>query len=470
MPLINESADMTIHSIDVPHGVFSRIYRFDDGQTLVVAYRTPSQLMIQLEGDSAEVWQLLFDAKGKIEPALKYIIANGEFSGNPKLEAQEALNEFIAELHTSGLLGVAPPAKMCGDLTVGDAVDPQRNTTMQVAQIMADHHILYSLVLELTYRCNEKCVHCYMPDKRKGRELSLAEIETLLDQFVLLGGFQIQLTGGEALLRKDFPEILKAVTRRGLLPSITTNLTLLDDHLLEVIVAAAPYSVGCSVYSARSELHDAITNVKGSLSKTMAAAAKLREHGVPVVLKSPLMRDTAPYWREIETLARDTDCANQFDLHITAQNDGGSNPLAQRVTDPSVLNDIFSSNYYKLTVNDEPMAEMVAIDPDATICGAGAASLTLSPDGTIRPCIGLTNPLGRFPEQSLENIWNDSPFFAQWASLKLKDIEQCGKCPKLPWCSKCPGAWQAEHGDFKRPTPYTCQLAGAWRSAAISKS
>ena len=51
-------------------------------------------------------------------------------------------------------------------------------------------------------------------------------------------------------------------------------------------------------------------------------------HGIPVILKSPLMRDTAPHWREIENLARDTDCANQFDLHITAQNDGGTNPLA----------------------------------------------------------------------------------------------------------------------------------------------
>jgi radical SAM protein with 4Fe4S-binding SPASM domain len=454
--------------IKIPHGVFSRIYRFQGGQTLAVVYRTPCQLMVQLEGDSAEVWQLLFDAKGNTEQALNYILTNGEFSDNREVEAQTTLDEFINELHVNGLLGERPPAKMPRDLTVGDAVDPQRNTTMQVAQIMADHHILYSLVLELTYRCNEKCVHCYMPDMRKGKELSLTEIEILLDQFVALGGFQIQLTGGEALLRKDFPQILKAVTQRGLLPSITTNLTLLDDQLLDAIAAAAPYSVGCSVYSARPELHDAITKVKGSFDKTMAAAARLREHGIPVILKSPLMRDTAPHWRELEILAHDADCANQFDLHITAKNDGGRDPLAQRVTDPTVLHDIFSSNYYKLTVNDEPMAEMVAVDPDANICGAGAASLTLSPDGTIRPCIGLTDPLGCFPDVSLESIWNGSPFFAQWANLKLKDIDPCGQCPKLPWCSKCPGAWQAEHGDVKRPTAYTCQLAGAWKAAAIS--
>ncbi|MDO8813538.1 MAG: radical SAM protein [Gallionella sp.] len=256
---------MTI--ITIPHGVFSRLYRLSDDQTLAVVYRTHSQLLLQLEDDSAEVWQLLFDAKGNTDQALDYIRANGEFLGDPDVEARQTLNEFIEELHSNGLLGDVPPAKMCGDLTVGDAVDPQRNTTMQVAQIMADHHILYSLVLELTYRCNEKCVHCYMPDMRKGKELSLAEIENLLDQFIALGGFTIQLTGGEALLRKDFPQILKAVTRRGLLPSITTNLTLLDDRLLKAIVEAAPYSVGCSVYSARPELHDAITKVKGSCQK-----------------------------------------------------------------------------------------------------------------------------------------------------------------------------------------------------------
>ena len=460
--------DFCVGKIQIPHGVFSRIYRFNDGKTLAVVYRTPSLLMLQLEDDSAEVWQLLFDAKGDTGPAFDYILANGEFSGDPEAEARETLKQFIEELHSNGLLGDSPPTKMCSDQTFGNVVDPRRNSTMQVSQIMADHHILYSLVLELTYRCNEKCVHCYLPDRKKGKELSLPEIEILLDQFVALGGFHIQLTGGEPLLRKDFKQILKAVTQRGLLPSITTNLTLLDDQLLEAIAEVAPVSVGCSVYSARPELHDAITKVKGSLAKTMAAAAKLRERGIPVILKSPLMRDAAPHWREIETLARDNDCANQFDLHITAQNDGGSDPLAQRVTDPAVLHDIFSSNYYKLTVNDEPMAEMVAVDPDASICGAGAAGVALSPDGTIRPCIGLTNLLGRFPDVSLETVWNGSPFFAQWATQKLKDIDPCGQCSKLPWCSKCPGSWQAEHGDVMRPTAYTCQLAGAWKAAAAS--
>lgn len=455
--------------IRIPRGIFSRIYRFDDGLTLAVVFRTPSQIMIQLEGDSAEVWQLLFDAKGNTEQALNYIRTNGEFSGDPEVAARGTLDGFIDELHSNGLLGDVPPAKSCRDLTVGDAVDPQRNTAMQVIQIMAEHRVLYHLVLELTYRCNEKCVHCYLPNKRKGKELTLAEIESVLDQFVALGGFQIQLTGGEALLRKDFPQILKAVTQRGLLPSITTNLTLLDDRLLDAIVEAAPYSVGCSVYSARPELHDAITKIKGSFSKTMAAAARLRKHGIPVILKSPLMRDTAPHWRELEKLASDMDCANQFDLHITAQNDGGINPLAQRVTDPIVLDDIFSSNYYKLAINDEPMSELVSIDPDAMICGAGEAGLAISPDGTIRPCLGLSNALGRVPDVSLDFVWNHSPFFAHWASLKLRDIDPCGQCSKLSWCSKCPGAWQAEHGDFKRPTAYTCQLAGAWKAAAIPK-
>lgn len=456
-------------NVSIPHGVFSRLYRLPTDSKLAVVFRTPSQLMLQLEDDSAEVWQRLFDAKGDPRPAIEYIRNHGNFSGDPEVEACQTLTEFLQDLHANGLLGEAEPISMRTDPSVGNTFDPQRNSVMQVGQLMADHHILYSLVLELTYRCNEKCIHCYLPEQRKGKELSLFQIENLLDQFIALGGYHIQLTGGEALLRKDFIQVLEAVTRRGLIPSITTNLTLLNERLLQAIVSAAPYSVGCSVYSARPELHDAVTKVKGSLGKTIAAARTLRQHGIPVILKSPLMRETAPHWREIEALANECDCAYQFDLHITAQNDGGNNPLASRVTDPEVLRDIFSSRHYKLTVNDEPMIEMIAVDPEATICGAGSSGLAISPDGTIRPCLGLTNPLGHFPEVSLESVWRDSPFFAQWASLKLKDIDPCGQCPKLPWCSKCPGAWQAENGDPKRPTPYTCQLAGAWKETAISK-
>lgn len=461
---------MQIDSLKIPSGVFSRLYNLPAGPSVSVAYHTPSQSVVLFEGDSAEVWWRIFRSGGETASARQYILQNGQFDGNPEEEASAILDGFVENLLSSSLLAAhdasGAPNRISSHLesksSVRSAVEKSENPELAIGQFMADHHILYSLVLELTYRCNEKCVHCYLPQETRLPELTLPQLDTLMEEFVELGGLQIQLTGGEALFRKDFVEILGLVKRHKLVTSITTNLTLLTDEILKAIIDLCPRSVGCSIYSARPDLHDSITLVQGSFEKSVRSIRKLRAAGVPVIIKSPLMKTTAPHWREIEALARELGCEYQFDLSITAKNDGKLSPLAQRVDDQDVLMDIFSSRYYKLFVGDEPMSEMVGPSPDAGLCGAGASGLAIGPDGTIRPCIGLNLPLGQWPKTTLRQVWSESPFFAEFGAIKLHDISPCNNCPDLKSCSRCPGAWLAEHGDYRTPTPYTCSLARTW--------
>jgi radical SAM protein with 4Fe4S-binding SPASM domain len=397
-------------------------------------------------------------------------LQNGTFGVDPVSEAEAALGGFVENLRTSNLISASVPNRADheevtpSEPSVKSAVDAKENPELEIGQFMADHRILYSLVLELTYRCNEKCVHCYLPEQTVLPELSLHQIDALLEEFVALGGLQIQLTGGEALFRKDFIRILGLAKKHCLVTSITTNLTLLNNDILTAIVDISPRSVGCSIYAARPELHDAITLVKGSFEKSVRSIRLLRAAGIPVIIKSPLMKTTAPNWREIEALAKELGCEYHFDLSITAKNDGNLSPLALRVEDRKVLDDIFSSRYYKLYVGDELMSTMSGPSPEASLCGAGASGLAVSPDGTIRPCIGLGIPLGLWPQNSLGEVWRESPFFAEFGGIKMRDISPCNCCSEFAYCSRCPGAWLAERGDFRKPSPYTCQLARAWAS------
>jgi len=90
------------------------------------------------------------------------------------------------------------------------------------------------------------------------------------------------------------------------------------------------------------------------------------------------MRSTAPHWREIERLAQELDCEYQFDLSITAKNDGGLSPVSHRVEDAAVLKDIFASRYYKLYAGNEPMSALTSPSPEAGLCGGGGGSLHLT--------------------------------------------------------------------------------------------
>ncbi|MBK8636878.1 MAG: radical SAM protein [Chromatiaceae bacterium] len=330
---------------------------------------------------------------------------------------------------------------------------------------MGDHRVCYSLTLETTYRCNERCVHCYLPDETHLNELTLDQIDRLFGEFHALGGFSLGLTGGEVGVRKDFADILDLARKYGFLTGTLSNLTRFSDAMLARIIEHRPKSVSCSIYSADPAIHDGVTRLEGSFQRSLRAIETLREGGVTVAIKTFLMKHTAAGWREVEALAERLGCGFQMDLSITAKNDGGHSPLAQRVLDPATLQDVFRSPLYRLTIMGEPLGSGQGPDQTASLCGAGAAGLVVSPDGTVQPCIGMTEALGKFPSDALASIWHGAPFFQRWAALTLADVP-CGQRADLRTCSRCPGAWHAEHGSYTQPTEYNCLLAHAWSGAS----
>ena len=445
----------------IAKGVATRKYSINDQKTACVAYHTPSQSVVFLEGDAAEVWWHIYSSNGDCEHALRYIRQHGTFEDETE-GSLVVLTKFLEELQNSNLVGQIKEDGCHHESNVARGIDPTQNPELEIGQFMADHHVLYSLVLELTYRCNERCVHCYLPSDTRVSELSTPQIVSLLQEFSSMGGLLLQLTGGELLVRRDIIEILRIVKAQGFVTSITSNLTLMTDDILNAIADIHPRIVGCSIYGATAELHDAVPTIKGSFDKSVRSIHALRSAGIPVILKCPLLRSTAPHWRDVERLAHDLDCEYQFDLSITAKNDGGLSPVPHRVEDLTLLKDIFASRYYKLYAGDEPMITLTNPSPEAGLCGAGAAGLCVSPDGTIRPCIGMNVPIGSWPQTTLAQIWHTSKFLSHFGAIRLRDIPECRECPDFAFCSRCPGAWHAETGDFRKPTSYACTLAHVW--------
>lgn len=449
-------------------GVFSRKYVFPTGQAYGIAYHTPSQTVTSFEDDSANVWASIWESHGDTTKALDYILQNGTFENDPRAEASATLDAFISSLIQGNLLLREDQSdeiisrKPDKDKNLRHVVDPEMNPEQEIAQVMADHRILHSLTLEVTYSCNEQCLHCYLPENKMAAQLSLEQLERLLTEFKTLGGFSVLITGGEPLVRKDIIAIFDLVKKLGLIVSLNSNLTLMTDSIIDAICGLYPRSVGCSIYSADPDLHDTITQMKGSFNKSIEAIRRLRDRNIPVVIKAPLMSKTAPHWRELEELSDSLGCEIQYDLNITAKNDGGLSPLVQRVDDPAVLADIFSNRFFKLFIRDEAIDTISTPSPEAGLCGAGAAALSISPDGTIYPCIALINPLGRYPENSLAEVWNHSSFFKEFGELRLKDVKKCRGCADFKFCSRCPGAWKSETGSITTPPDYTCTLAQAF--------
>src|SRR3982074_3135141 len=118
-------------------------------------------------------------------------------------------------------------------------------------------NIPLSVQLDLTYRCNERCIHCYL-DHRDHGEMNTAEIKNLLDQMADAGVFYLTISGGEILMRKDFFEILEHARARTFCIKLKTNAVLIRKKEAQRIRAVGVESVQVSIYSHRPEIHDAI--------------------------------------------------------------------------------------------------------------------------------------------------------------------------------------------------------------------
>lgn len=136
---------------------------------------------------------------------------------------------------------------------------------------------LNDIQFELTSSCNERCIHCYIPNARKnvGHEMSYQDFRNVIDQFVEMGGIHVTLSGGECFTHKNILDIIKYCREKDLIITILSNLIALKDEQIHFLKQANIAHIQTSLYSMDAVLHDRITSVKGSFEKTKNAIEKL---------------------------------------------------------------------------------------------------------------------------------------------------------------------------------------------------
>ena len=155
---------------------------------------------------------------------------------------------------------------------------------------------LASLSLEISNPCNERCVHCYrVCDSTKQGFLSIEDVQLVFKQIenIRSDKLQVTITGGEALLNRDWKEILSFIHNERCSFSLFSNGTLLSDadaDFIETLVGKGLKEVQLSIYTLDPVIHDNVTNLKGACIKTLQALQKLRMRNVPVSISCPAMQ------------------------------------------------------------------------------------------------------------------------------------------------------------------------------------
>jgi radical SAM protein with 4Fe4S-binding SPASM domain len=317
-----------------------------------------------------------------------------------------------------------------------------------------------SVQLDLTYRCNERCVHCYLDHDDRG-EMTTAEIKSLLQELADAGVFVLTLSGGEIMLRRDFFEILEHARKLTFCIKLKTNAILIGEKEAERIKSWGVESIQVSIYSHRAEIHDAITKVPGSLHRSLSAIHLLKARGLRVIIANVLMAQNRQDYPAVRALAAKLGVDCTLDPTITPKMDGDRSILNLNV-DHATLKAVFDEEAFVDSVgySRNPAAKVDDNVLDSLPCSAGHTACYVSPYGDVYPCVQFPLPSGNVRRQRFLDIWRYSHQLNEVRSIRLRDLTNCSQCLHVPNCTRCPGLAYVE-GNMRGRSVQDCEKSFA---------
>ncbi len=336
-------------------------------------------------------------------------------------------------------------------------------------------HRPLSVHFDLTYRCNERCVHCYLDHDDHG-ELTTAECLKVLDDLASSGTLFLTFSGGEIFLRPDLYKILAAARRLHFDISLKTNALLVTAERAGRLRELGVRRVQISVYSDIPAVHDAITKVPGSLQRTLAAIPVLLEQGLQVKLACPLMKENLMAYRGVMALAEKLGVPYVLDLTITPMMDGSGGPLEHRAPVSSLLPVLRDPVLHSCKPQMTPQAASAMSSFQQAIgsavssglessayedlpCSAGHNSCYISPYGDVFPCVQLPQAAGNLRREKFDAIWYHAPQLERLRAIRESQLPMCSRCELRSYCERCPGLALMEGGDLLGAYERACALA-----------
>ncbi|MGH9702897.1 MAG: radical SAM/SPASM domain-containing protein [Candidatus Acidiferrales bacterium] len=317
-----------------------------------------------------------------------------------------------------------------------------------------------SVQLDLTYRCNERCVHCYLDHEDHG-EMSTEEIKELLDQLAEASVFFLTISGGEIMMRRDFFEILEYARERKFSVKLKTNAILIRQKEAARLRELGVEAVQISIYSHRAEVHDGITKVPGSLQRSVEAVRSLREQGIRVSLANVLMVNNRTDYTGVKALAAELGVPVTLDPTVTPMMDGGRSILNLNVNE-AALKEVFRDGNLVGNVEEFCSPPVGANEDvlDSLPCSAGHTACYVSPYGDVYPCVQFPLPSGNVRRNKFLDIWRNSPQLKEVRSITVRDLPTCSQCSHAGSCTRCPGLAYLE-GNMRGPSYQDCEKSYA---------
>ncbi len=286
------------------------------------------------------------------------------------------------------------------------------------------------LELQVSWRCNLKCSHCYL-GKARPVDLDPAQVERVCDEFEQLGGLRLLVSGGEPLTHPRWEEINEILAARSFRKVLLTNGLLLDGKTLRGLGVD---EVQISLDGMRAG-HEALRG-GATFGPAVKAAEVVAGSGRDLSIATMAHPGNLGELEELGELVRRLD-AREWSIDVPCPSgrlEGGS--AVEGVTaaqGAAAISRGFGGAYHG--------------GSDGMACGLHLA--TVGADGTVAQCgFYFDKPLGKIGE-GLATCWQARK------PVVLKEVEGCNRCPEA---EECGGGCRFRAPDPCKPDPVMCAL------------
>ena len=287
--------------------------------------------------------------------------------------------------------------------------------------------------------------------------MGAARILSLIDEMTEAGCMNLLITGGEPLLREDFPEIYRHAKENGLLVTLFTNGTIVTEKIVELLCELPPVEVEITIYGSTAEVYENITRVPGSYEKCIRGIRSLLERGIRVNLKTILMTMNSHEFLAMENMAKEFGVRFRFDAAISPCIDGDNTPLSLRVTPEEAIEKEMSDS---AKVQDwkkflERFKDRM-LGSDLYGCSAGLTAFHIDPFGCLFPCMMALDMGHDTAGVGFKTVWDN--IMPRIRDKKAGADFACSECVKINICGYCPGFFRLENGREDVRSEYICQM------------
>ncbi len=340
---------------------------------------------------------------------------------------------------------------------------------------MKDKGGLSQVSMELTERCNNNCLHCYInlpidDEETKRKEITFAEIKEIVDEATEMGCLSWHLTGGEPLLREDFFDIYLYLKRKGIRITLFTNATLISSKIAHLFKKYPPQNIEVSVYGLSQKTYEAVTGNPGSFDTFMQGINLLKQNGIRFTLKTAVLPQNFDEIEKMRDFAKSLTGENlgvvlKLNLDSKFHRGNKKNLIKKLRLPPEKVIDVLKQDEKRYRKDIEQFCQRflgAPKDDQLFICSAGVGSCHIDAYNNFQLCMLLRHPdcVCSLRQGSFKDAREKfTPWVREIRANNKKYQKKCQRCFLKSFCEQCPAWSWIEHGVLDEPVDYLCEIA-----------